>query len=195
MCSTFHKRITKYNSSQSAFFPCDLWCLIQTKACSYLPASSPSLLWTFTSHVMPLVPLLLLNKEAYRGLPLWSYSVFCFFLRALLSEAFPTVQRQTHFTVGTREKWTPLHNNNTDKKKKKTQHVSSAAFLCSHRHGNTKLHTPLSVHNRHNCVGYTYTLWLLYRLIMGSSQINRTHRHIYTTLWLDTRWLGHNTQT
>ncbi len=66
---------------------------------------------------MPLIPLLLLNKEAYGGLPLWSCLVFCFLLRALqLSEAFPTVQRQTHFTEKTHEECTPLHNNNNNKK-------------------------------------------------------------------------------
>lgn len=114
----FHNRITKCKSAQSASFFSDLWCLIQTKACSYLPASSLSQLWTLTSRVMPLIPLLLLNKEAYGGLLLWSCSVLCFLLRALqLSGAFPTVHRQSRFAVKTHEEVTPLHNNNSNNKK------------------------------------------------------------------------------
>lgn len=57
---------------------CDVWSKLKPVVIC-LPCLS--LLWTFTSHVMPLIPLLLLNKEAYRGLPLWSCLVFCFLLR------------------------------------------------------------------------------------------------------------------
>lgn len=97
---------------------------------------------------MSLIPLLLLNKEAYPGLPLWSCTVFSFLLPALqLSEAFPTVHRQSHFTEKTHKEWTPLLNNITSNNKDSLRHVSSDAFICSHRHGSAKLHTHLSIHN------------------------------------------------
>ena len=92
---------------------------------------------------MSLIPLLLLNKEAYPGLPLWSCTVFCFLLLALqLSEAFPTVHKQSHFTEKTHKEWTPFLNNiNNNNNNDSLRHVSSDAFICSHHHGSTKLYT------------------------------------------------------
>lgn len=50
---------------------------------------------------MPLIPLLPQNKEAHRGSPPPSRSVFGFVLGALqLSDAFPPVRRQTHSACG-----------------------------------------------------------------------------------------------
>lgn len=83
-------------------------CFIQNKACSYLPAFSLSALNIYKSHHATL-PIITLNKEAYRGLPQCSCSVYSFFLQALqLSKAFPTVQRQIHFTKKIHEDCTPL---------------------------------------------------------------------------------------
>lgn len=126
---------------------CDVWSKLKPVVIC-LPLLS--LLWTFTSRVMPLIPLLLLNKEAYRGLPLWSCLVFCFLLRALqLSEAFPTVQRQPNFTEKTHEACTPLLNNNNNDKKNTLSDMSHQMLLSAFTAMEVKLKTPLSAHTKH----------------------------------------------